>query len=35
VLGVLRLELKSSSYAWRFMPVAGSSWTDTGSTACH
>jgi hypothetical protein len=35
VLGVLRLELKTSSYTWRFMPVAGSSWTDTGSTACH
>ncbi|MFL5720321.1 MAG: phosphodiester glycosidase family protein [Chloroflexota bacterium] len=35
VLGVLRLELKSASYAWRFMPVAGSTWTDTGSTACH
>jgi hypothetical protein len=35
VLGVLRFELKTSSYTWRFMPVAGSSWTDTGSTACH
>ncbi|MFL5674349.1 MAG: phosphodiester glycosidase family protein [Chloroflexota bacterium] len=35
VLGVVRLELKSSSYAWRFMPVAGSSWTDTGSADCH
>jgi hypothetical protein len=35
VLGVLRLELKASSYTWRFMPVAGSSWTDTGTTACH
>jgi hypothetical protein len=35
VLGVLRLELKASSYTWRFMPVAGSTWTDTGSTACH
>jgi hypothetical protein len=35
VLGVLKLELKPSSYTWRFMPVAGSTWTDTGSTACH
>ena len=35
VLGVLKLELKSSSYTWRFMPVAGSTWTDTGSAACH
>jgi hypothetical protein len=35
VLGVMRFELKASSYTWRFMPVAGSSWTDTGSTDCH
>jgi hypothetical protein len=35
VLGVLRLELKASSYTWRFMPVAGSTWTDSGTTACH
>ena len=35
VLGVMRFELKASSYTWRFMPVAGSTWTDTGTTACH
>ncbi len=35
VLGVLKLELKSSSYTWRFVPASGSSWTDTGSADCH
>ena len=35
VHGVLRLELKAGGYAWRFFPVAGQSWTDTGSADCH
>jgi hypothetical protein len=35
VYGVLRLELKPGGYAWRFFPVAGQSWTDTGSASCH
>ena len=35
VLGVLKLELRSSSYTWRFVPVSGSTWTDTGEAACH
>ena len=35
VLGVLKLELKTGGYAWRFVPVAGSTWTDTGSATCH
>jgi len=33
--GVLKLTLHASSYDWQFVPVAGASFTDTGSTACH
>ena len=33
--GVLKLELRSSSYTWRFVPVSGSTWTDTGAADCH
>jgi hypothetical protein len=33
--GVLNLTLTSSSYAWRFVPIEGSSFTDAGSTQCH
>ena len=33
--GVLKLTLNPSSYEWEFVPVAGSSFTDTGSAACH
>jgi hypothetical protein len=32
--GVLELTLSSSGYAWRFVPVAGSSFTDEGSALC-
>ena len=32
--GVLKLTLKSSSYAWEFVPVAGKSFLDSGSAAC-
>jgi acid phosphatase type 7 len=35
VYGVLKLNLKSTSYTWTFMPEAGQSFTDTGSTDCH
>jgi hypothetical protein len=35
VLGVLKLELKTAGYTWRFVPVAGSTWTDSGSASCH
>jgi hypothetical protein len=35
VFGVLKLELKTTGYTWRFVPVAGSTWTDTGSASCH
>ncbi len=35
VRGVLKLELKTTGYTWRFLPVAGSTWTDSGSGSCH
>jgi acid phosphatase type 7 len=33
--GVLRLDLGRGSYRWRFLPVAGSTFGDSGRTACH
>jgi acid phosphatase type 7 len=33
--GVLQLTLHPTSYDWRFEPIAGSTWTDSGSTPCH
>jgi len=33
--GVLKLRLGAASYGWRFVPVAGKSFTDSGSTRCH
>jgi hypothetical protein len=33
--GVLKLTLHSSSYTWKFVPVAGKSFTDSGTTTCH
>jgi hypothetical protein len=33
--GVLMLTLRSGGYDWRFVPVAGRTWTDSGSQACH
>jgi hypothetical protein len=33
--GVLKLTLHSSSYDWQFVPVAGSTFTDSGSAKCH
>ena len=33
--GVLKLYLYDDSYAWKFVPVAGRTFTDSGSTACH
>ena len=32
--GVLKLVLHASSYEWTFVPVAGASFTDSGSSAC-
>jgi hypothetical protein len=33
--GVLSLRLRASAYDWTFVPVAGGTFTDSGSTACH
>ena len=33
--GVLKLTLSSSGYSWQFVPVAGSTFTDSGSSNCH
>ena len=33
--GVLKLTLNSTSYDWQFVPVAGKTFTDLGTTNCH
>ena len=33
--GVLRLTLRAEGYDWRFVPVAGSTYTDSGSSPCR
>ena len=33
--GVLKLTLHTGSYDWEFIPIAGQTFTDSGSTACH
>ena len=33
--GVLKLTLRSDSYDWEFVPVAGKTFTDSGSDSCH
>jgi hypothetical protein len=33
--GVLKLTLHASSYDWQFQPIAGRTWTDSGSGQCH
>jgi hypothetical protein len=33
--GVLKLTLRSGSYTWQFVPVAGQTFTDSGSGTCH
>src|SRR5215208_793921 len=33
--GVLKLTLNSTSYSWKFIPVAGKTFTDSGTTYCH
>ncbi len=32
--GVLKLTLNASSYDWEFIPIAGQTFTDTGSSSC-
>ncbi|HLO28627.1 MAG TPA: DNRLRE domain-containing protein [Anaerolineales bacterium] len=33
--GVLKLTLHANGYDWQFIPVAGSTFTDSGSANCH
>jgi hypothetical protein len=33
--GVLQLTLNSSSYSWEYLPAAGYTFTDSGTTGCH
>jgi calcineurin-like phosphoesterase family protein len=33
--GVLKLTLHPRRYGWRFVPIAGKTWTDSGSGRCH
>jgi hypothetical protein len=33
--GVLKLTLRSGEYDWKFIPVRGSKFTDSGSGSCH
>jgi acid phosphatase type 7 len=35
VYGVLKLTLKRDRYDWQFIPIAGSTYTDSGSGTCH
>jgi hypothetical protein len=33
--GVLKLTLHANSYDWQFVPEAGKTYTDSGTTSCH
>jgi acid phosphatase type 7 len=33
--GVLRLNLRAGSYTWKFVPIAGKTFSDSGSDRCH
>ena len=33
--GVLKFTLHPNSYDWQFVPIAGQSFTDSGTTGCH
>jgi hypothetical protein len=33
--GVLKLDLGADSYNWKFVPIAGQTFTDSGSGSCH
>lgn len=33
--GVLKLTLHDGSYDWKFLPVEGKSFTDSGTGSCH
>ena len=33
--GVLKLTLRATGYDWQFVPVAGATFTDSGTGSCH
>jgi hypothetical protein len=33
--GVIKLSLSAGSYTWKFVPIAGKTFTDSGSDQCH
>jgi acid phosphatase type 7 len=33
--GVLRLRLSTGTYAWKYLPVARETFTDSGTGQCH
>ena len=33
--GILKLTLRSDAYDWQFVPEAGKTYTDSGTTSCH
>lgn len=33
--GVVKMYLYEDGYAWKFVPIAGKTFTDSGSTSCH
>ena len=33
--GVLKLTLSAASYTWEFIPIAGQTFSDSGTEACH
>ncbi len=33
--GVLKLTLNAESYEWKYVPVAGKTFTDSGTAGCH
>jgi calcineurin-like phosphoesterase family protein len=33
--GLLKLTLSATGYSWQFLPEAGKTFTDSGSTSCH
>ena len=35
LFGVLKLTLADGSYSWQFVPIAGQTFTDSGSGSCH
>jgi len=35
VYGVLQLTLKATGYDWKFLPIPGSNYSDSGSGTCH